>query len=846
MRLTLQVVLFIVGAQLIHAADYLSPEQRKKVETLILGVEASPTEAENARERAQVLWEWANAYALNGSYIPVNLTQTVSSLLAYPLGTRAARYRQLDEFIRELALLDSEPTALGTLELTGGPFKADTFGTFTQTYTIGTRNVETGGGFLIARHFMPNYGRFQTSDPSADDFVSIGSSNESVKFSLDSHPMSGMHGGFRSAAGSLVFRVTEGTLVQDDTVTIVYGDTSGGGRGLRMPTMSSDFMPFPIYLSLNSNNHFLSLPIQPVTITGTDLAGVHAFAPSIVEAGNPFKISVRAQDRFYNRAVGELPAWSVFLNGQEMAKVSPSTKSIHVLELDGLEEGVYHVTVESEDGSIHGEGNPIQAVNNPTQYIYWGDTHGHSGFAEGVGSPDRFMQWAYEDARLDFVTHSEHDIWMDDAEWQVLIDNVGKFSNDEFIAYLGYEWTMQNYQGGHHNVLFRTAKGRQRIPAQSHGSLSKLYQGLRDAHDPRDVVVIPHAHQPGDYRMNDPALEPLVEIMSQHGTFEWYGLMYLNQGHQVGFTAGSDNHLSQPGYSAPTAGSLSQRAGLGALLAPLKSRDSLFDAMKQLSAYATSGDRMILHFKVNEGRMGQRMPFAKDRLIEGRVIGTDAIDEITVVKNGQEIWKENYRTVASDEVPEQGTFQLSFFSESRPYHPGDNPRGWRVWYGTLTVSGAELLTTEGYDFSNTAVHRLNMIDGNQAEFTTITRGNESSILLNLSNVTPEAAIELQLGSAREFGGGPPKFRRHQQVPEATVTLEFSKMENGVLISTISNVDYVDRIKLRHVDIGGTKDVSFEVADAGTVHGDYYYVRVKQANDAIAWSSPVWIGGYPKK
>ena len=26
-------------------------------------------------------------------------------------------------------------------------------------------------------------------------------------------------------------------------------------------------------------------------------------------------------------------------------------------------------------------------------------------------------------------------------------------------------------------------------------------------------------------------------------------------------------------------------------------------------------------------------------------------------------------------------------------------------------------------------------------------------------------------------------------------------------------------------------------------GDDYSVRVRQANDAFAWSSPVWIGGY---
>ena len=27
---------------------------------------------------------------------------------------------------------------------------------------------------------------------------------------------------------------------------------------------------------------------------------------------------------------------------------------------------------------------------------------------------------------------------------------------------------------------------------------------------------------------------------------------------------------------------------------------------------------------------------------------------------------------------------------------------------------------------------------------------------------------------------------------------------------------------------------------------YYYVRVRQVNDAMAWSSPVWVGGFPSQ
>ena len=200
------------------------------------------------------------------------------------------------------------------------PFEANSFGSFTQTYTVGTKNIEAGGGFLIARHMMPNYELFQVTDPTADNYLSIHTSNDSVKFAPSSHGLAGMHGGFRGSRQSLVFRIQEGTLVKDDTVTIVYGDTSLGSRGLRMPNMSSDFIPFPIYFALDGDNHFLSLPIQPVKITGTKLAGVHAFAPSIVETGKPFKISVRAQDAFYNRAVDDNPPWMVLFNGDEVGE----------------------------------------------------------------------------------------------------------------------------------------------------------------------------------------------------------------------------------------------------------------------------------------------------------------------------------------------------------------------------------------------------------------------------------------------------------------------------------------------------------------------------------------------
>ena len=117
-----------------------------------------------------------------------------------------------------------------------------------------------------------------------------------MRFAKSALPVAGMHGGFRGAADMLVFRVISGRLTAGDTVTVTYGDTTGGGRGLLMPSFSSDRMPLPLYVDFDGSGTFVSLPIQPIVVVGGRVAGVHGFAPSVVAAGEPFDLSVRAED----------------------------------------------------------------------------------------------------------------------------------------------------------------------------------------------------------------------------------------------------------------------------------------------------------------------------------------------------------------------------------------------------------------------------------------------------------------------------------------------------------------------------------------------------------------------
>ena len=76
--------------------------------------------------------------------------------------------------------------------------------------------------------------------------------------------------------------------------------------------------------------------------------------------------------------------------------------------------------------------------------------------------------------------------------------------------------------------------------------VTELFDQLRGRDD---VMLIPHIG--GRYAdivgFHDPRLEPVVEIYSDWGRFEWLLEDALRQGYRVGFVANSDGHKGRPG-----------------------------------------------------------------------------------------------------------------------------------------------------------------------------------------------------------------------------------------------------------------------------------------------------------
>ena len=850
----LVIVASIAAQTSAYAAHDLTPDLRSDVDALKESARSGKTTPENASARVEVLWRWANAIALQRKHLPINLSLFVRSVMMAdsPRALNSSVLNSIDRYIYELSLRDDHPGAVGEVRVDAPDvIPARSYQTITVTYTVGSVPMVEGGQIMLARQFMMDGAPLQRNDPSADGYVSIQSTNPSAKWEQETVPWYGAHGGFRAPIPVWTYRLSGATLKEGDSITLTYGDTSGGARGMEIQTFSNDAAPLPIYVDLENSEHFLSLPLPTFRVVGADMVAVHGIAPSIVAPSESFQLRVRPEDYYFNLAIGQVPALNVMLNGQSYRQIPAGKSSLSKLEVSLDQPGVYQFSFASEDGRLLGRSNPVWVRENPPYRIYWGETHGHSGFAEGQGTVDGYFEFGCDEAGLDFLTLSEHDLWLDDYEWNAINDATNKFSvENEFIVFPGYEWSAPRANGGHHNVFFRRP-GHDRVSTHTAPKQSMLYQQLREENDLQDVLIIPHAHQLADWRLTDVDTERLIEIMSSHGTFEWFGQRYLEQGHRVGFVGASDDHLGHPGYS-PGRGyggrrsNIGQFGGLAAAIAPEKTTDAIFDALRARSAYATShSQRIILDATFNGERMGQQLPYEDSVIIEGHVIGTNSIDTIDVISNGDVVWS---KSVANKELSEQVSAELSFWSESTSYIR-DTPRGYRIWEGSIKVTGG---TLEGFTTAeklNRLVDfvRMNDDDSNRIDFSIATRGIINNIVLKISDATPETKIDIKLDETTEGGRAPVQIREVDTFPASETSFTLQGASRRDAVKSFRTGLFTDEMTLTLIDNDASIDHTFRFeATTPPMRGDYYYVRVRQLDGAMAWSSPVWIGGEPSR
>jgi hypothetical protein len=581
---------------------------------------------------------------------------------------------------------------------------------------------------------------------------------------------------------------------------------------------------------------------------GKDQAATAVFAPSVVAVGERFDVVVRTEDRHGNRSTGGSPGYELTVDGRPVAKLGKSDDAIAIAPGVRLAEpGTWRFAARSRDGKLEAISNPVWVEERPDRRVYWGELHGHAGYAEGQGAADQYFRYAREDARLDFVGLTDHDTAMDDGEWREIDEARRRYDRDgEFVAYLAYEWSTGRELGGHHNVFYRE-DGAKRLPRQEAPTLDALYPRLLRENGAENVLVIPHAHTAADWNQSDADAERLVEIESLHGTFEWFGNRYLQNGYEVGFIAASDDHRSKPGrapglFFSPQV----QPGGLAAAIAPEKTGDAIFDALRARAAYATSGDRILVDARLNGAAMGTRQPSSAKRTIEGRVSGTAPIDRIDVIKNGVVAWSDSYLGAA---LASHIWVQVGFESSSEVFGDKvDNPREYRVWSGTLDVEGARLVGLRTTGLKNAYIEwaKLDPARPNRVSFYTETRGRAESILVELEGASASTRLVFDLVAAKE-NGFEQGIRPLAEIPAVKVELSLADLRDSRLEHPLPVGEHADRLSLQVVDVAAALDREFAFTDLGEARdGDYYYVRVTQLDGGQAWSSPFWVGPAPAR
>jgi hypothetical protein len=840
-----------VPSQAQRRSDYLAPPLRSRVESLKEAVAREATAAATLEERAALLWDWANAFALDGGNLPVNLPSRITEVgrvRFFGEQPSPALLRDLDRFVAELALKEERPDAIGTLRFRDQQsLVAGSFATVEQTYTVGSEPLRAGSALLLGAQMVSDQGAYQFEDAAADNYVSIRASDPTVRWEPTRIEFGGMHSGAQNrSVPTIVYRIAEGTLDPGESATVTYGDRSAGSRGWQVQTFNVEGLLLPIYVDLSGQGHFLSPRWPSLTVVGErETRSVRGFAPSIVAPGEEFELTLRSEDRWLNRPSGPTPAYQVLLDGEPWREVAASIGGVTTVSGVVLDRpGSYRFTVRSADGAVTGSCNPVWARTGAGRRLYWGETHGHSGFAEGQGSAEHYYRFGRDDAKLDFLTMSEHDALMDEWEWRRLQQLTREFSDEgRFITYLGYEWSALRDQGGHHNVLFRTPD-RKIVRVQKANHLPLLYEGLAAENDPQDVLIIPHAHNAADWTRNDASMEKLVEIASAHGTFEWFGNLYLQSGFEVGFVGGSDDHRTLPGYPAAVRKPFyTQKPGLAGVWADSLTTDAVFDALRSLSAYATTAGRLILDADLNGKPMGTRQEHSPRRQLHTAVAGTSAIDRIDLVRNGDVILSKSYLATP---LTSHAFVRIGFQSSSEVFFPPhrDNPRPYRPWAGTLAVEGARIagVATPGFDNHYTETAGIDPADPNRVSFYVETRGRMDTLLLELDGATTSTVLRFHLEPGVERGSSAGNLRRAAEIPAADFTMALADLRDSRLERTFQVDQHTDRIELQVVDPGAAMDREVHFTDLeGTAPGDYYYVRVTQLDGGLAFSSPFWVG-----
>lgn len=744
---------------------------------------------------------------------------------------------------------DYRPDLMGSAQLEPtGAFEAGSMQSFTLVYTAGVFGVDDTGSIKIGFRFATDFGPVQFTDPQGPGYTTVEASNGATlearwEFKRNIRPWS----------RSLYVSVIKHFLAPGDTITIRFGDRRQGSLGIRLQSYCERSFEFRVFADPIATYDYVPLSESP-RIEIVPGVGVRwrAVLPTIVRAGSPFRLAIKADDKWGNPsdlmgcrmllesnvAIAGLPTAIDFARG---------TFATLVENLVVLEPADLMVRVLDETGHELCCSNPLRVAPTATQLVhFWGDTHGQSNETLGTNTAHDYFLFGRDKAFLDVMGHQGNDFQMTSAFWHELNDLTRAFDQpNRFVCIPGYEWSANTALGGDRNVHFRHEG--ETMHRSSHAQISDvvdMQDEASDAHNAhvlfdklrgRDCVVV--AHVGGRYAdvgfAHDP-IETAVEVHSAWGTFEWILHDALQRGYRVGIVANSDGHKGRPGACYPGASFFGSYGGLTCFLAERLDRDSIFESMRRRRHYATTGNRMMIAIAAElttDAEVYLRDPAAgpcqterSRRLLMGDIARVDG-DEIELTID----------IIGSAPIERLDIFDgLDLLETVRPYSVGD--LGCRV---RLAYEGAEYrgrARTTNWDGSlriednrivrSVVINNWNLDRGivgqdeQSLAWKAVTTGNFGAIDMWL-----KSPAKGRLSFETALVSGAVKLDELSVEPQV---LACGGLGRSVSLQRLPDLIHTNRMTLRRrLKVRGSGDTPI-------------YVRVQQDDGHRAWTSPIYV------
>ena len=509
-----------------------------------------------------------------------------------------------------------------------------------------------------------------------------------------------------------------------------------------------------------------------------------------------------------------------------------------------MQTGIHRLTVVDEKAGLTAQSNPTLCKETKAPYnLYWGDSHGGQvAMAEKI--PD-FFQYARDVAAIDFAGYQRNDHVLSKRDW--VLQQTAERTYDQpgrFVALPGYEWSANTSRGGHHNVYFR--RHDQPIRRSDHSGLEDKSDADTDLYHIQDVYevfrnsdTVITAHVGGEHSnltYHDPALEPAVEVTSDHGTFEWILDEALQRNYKMGFFGGSDSHNGRPGNDTP--GFQHRRyakAGLAAVYAPELTIPAVLSAYKARRIYATTGARILMHTEAVGHLMGSEFTTSEKLQISAFIAGTAPFESVELFRGLERIYSHPVDCgVDSNRVRIlwEGASRKSSYSGV-------------IWEGKLRVTGRRVANVDKIRFDSPR-SRVFDVEDYGLRWYSVTCGYRSGIILDLTGEDDgelELVVNASVITGPLYGGSgisAPRRMSYAPAEKVAFNINLTELKKGPVTMEIGGLNRQVTMSLAPTQ-QEAGEVKFSFADLSPNPGiNPYWVRVVQTDMEMAWSSPIYV------